>query len=109
MNKGDIILVPFPFSDLTDTKLRPAVVLLDSGHDVLVSFITSQNKWDNEFSVKIKATATNGLKVDSFLRLSKITSIDKNLIEGKLGILLTSEIVLLDKVIFKMLQLKIPE
>jgi len=107
--KGDIVLVPFPFTDLTGSKLRPAVVLVESSNDVVVAFITSQNKWEDEYSLKIKASESNGLKVDSFLRLNKITTLNKDLMVGKLGILGSHEITLLDRLLFKILRLKIPE
>ena len=107
--KGDIVLVPFPFTDLTGSKLRPAVVLVDSSNDVVVAFITSQNKWEDEYSIKINGSESNGLKVDSFLRLNKIATLNKDLMVGKLGILGSHEIVLLDRILFKMLRLKIPE
>ena len=107
--KGDIVLVPFPFTDLTGSKLRPAVVLVDSSNDVVVAFITSQNKWENEYSIKINSSESNGLKVDSFLRLNKIATLNKDLMVGKLGTLGSSEITLLDRMLFTMLGLKIPE
>jgi len=107
--KGDIVLVPFPFTDLTGSKLRPAVVLVDSSNDVVVAFITSQNKWEDEYSLKIKASESNGLKVDSFLRLNKITTLNKDLMVGKLGILVSHEITHLDRLLFKILRIKIPE
>lgn len=40
--KGKIVLVPFPFTDLTASKLRPALVLYEGEKDVVLSFITSK-------------------------------------------------------------------
>lgn len=44
MKKGNIILIPFPFADLTGIKTRPALVLSQSSFDVVVCFITSQTE-----------------------------------------------------------------
>jgi mRNA interferase MazF len=30
---GQVVLLPFPFSDLTRSKLRPALLLADAGRD----------------------------------------------------------------------------
>jgi mRNA interferase MazF len=43
LRKGDIVLVPFPFADLTRLKLRPAIVLCTVADEVTVCFISSQN------------------------------------------------------------------
>lgn len=39
MNKGDIVLIPFPFSDLSGAKNRPAVILIETDEDITVAFI----------------------------------------------------------------------
>lgn len=92
MKKGDIILIPFPFTDLTDVKNRPALVLLSTELDVTISFITSQIKWQQPHDVKIEADEVNGLKKTSLIRLSKLTTIEKKLVIGKLGVLMDSEL-----------------
>ncbi|WXG39447.1 MAG: hypothetical protein WED07_01210 [Candidatus Freyarchaeum deiterrae] len=40
--KGKIVLVPFPFTDLTTAKLRPALVIHEGTKDVVVAFISSR-------------------------------------------------------------------
>lgn len=42
--KGDILVVPFPFSDLSQSKKRPALVIanIEEGNDLILSQITSQ-------------------------------------------------------------------
>ena len=85
MKKGDIVLLSFPFTDLKGKKVRPALVLVVSDLDVIVAFITTQFKWQNSFDILLEPNDLNGLKKTSLLRLSKITTIDKDLILGKLG------------------------
>lgn len=85
MKKGDIVLLSFPFTDLKGKKIRPAFVLFVSDLDVIVAFITTQFKWQNPFDTLLEPNDSNGLKKTSVLRLTKITTIDKDLILGKLG------------------------
>ena len=46
--KGTVVVVPFPFSDLSDSKRRPALVIADlKGNDMILCQITSQNTKDS--------------------------------------------------------------
>ncbi len=85
MNKGEIVLVPFPFSDLSGSKLRPALILFVGNLDVTVSFISTQLNLMDEFDITLAPSPLNGLKKISVLRLSKIATLEKDLIIGKLG------------------------
>ncbi len=85
MIKGDIILIPFPFTDLTSSKLRPAVVLIETNEDLTLSFITSQFKWREPTDIELFPSEQNGIKKKSLIRLSKIATVDRSLAVGKLG------------------------
>ncbi len=53
--KGKIILIPFPFTDLTAIKMRPALVIYSSVRDVVVTFISSRlpdNPLDSDVIIK---------------------------------------------------------
>jgi mRNA interferase MazF len=87
MNKGDIVLIPFPFTDLSGNKNRPAIILIVSDDDVTVCFITTQLRRQSEHDISIHPSTLNGLKKPSLIRLNKIATIDKELIIGRLGVL----------------------
>ncbi len=90
MNKGDIVLIPFPFTDLQGYKNRPAVVLYSDTVDVVVAFLTTKLEWANTTDVLIEPNASNRLKKTSLIRTSKIATLDIAIVLGKIG-QLTSE------------------
>jgi mRNA interferase MazF len=105
MSKGDIVLLPFPFTDLSGLKNRPALILVDGESDITVSFITTQLEWQEDFDIKIEPTLTNGLKRTSLVRLSKLATIDKDLVLGELGKLSQDELNNVDRSLVRILKL----
>ena len=85
MKKGDIVVIPFPFTDLNGNKNRPALVLINSDLDITLAFISTQMKWKEETDVVLKPSNNNGLKKESLIRLSKLATIDKDLALGRIG------------------------
>lgn len=106
MNKGEIVLIPFPFTDLSGIKNRPALVLVENERDVTVSFITTQLKWEEKFDVKLEPTLENGIKKSSLIRLSKLTTVDKELILGRLGKLSNDELAKVNKSLVELFKLR---
>ncbi len=87
--KGDVVVIPFPFSDLSGSKKRPALVLTDlPGNDIILCQITSQAKKD-KFVIAFTNNdfATGSLPVDSYIRPNRIFTADKNIIIRKAGTL----------------------
>ena len=86
---GSIVFVSFPFTDLSDSKLRPALVVSrdnDRRTDVVLAFITSRSHAGMlPDSFPITASPSNGLKVPSFVRFDKLVTLDKRLVVGALG------------------------
>lgn len=84
INKGDIVLIPFPFSDLSNSKLRPSLVLGIDASDLMVVFITS-NIDDKSHAITLSTSEANGIKLKSYIRYSKIASLDIKMSVGKIG------------------------
>jgi mRNA interferase MazF len=103
--KGDIVLITFPFTDLSGSKLRPTVVLAKTELDVTVCFITTQLQWQEATDVQLLPTASNGLRKQSLIRTSKIATLDKALAKGLLGRLTGKEVEDLNNKLKSLLQL----
>lgn len=93
--RGDIVLVPFPFTDLTTIKQRPALIISASKfnsaqEDVIVVAITSNitgRRGKYEYHITGKEREAAGLPKDGHIRCSKIITMDQRLIRRKLGTL----------------------
>ena len=86
---GEIVVVPFPFSDLTQSKVRPALCLADAGRgDRVLCQITSQ-PYGDPLALKLddQDFSTGGLRTESFVRPGKLFTADANLILSCEGML----------------------
>lgn len=107
MNKGDIVLVEFPYTDFSGTKVRPALTLAVRDDDVLIAFITSRNDNVTEDDLLIEADSENKLKRNSVLRLFKLATIENKRVIGKIGSLNPDHIQKVDATLIKILKIKI--
>ena len=92
LQRGDILLIPFPFTDLSGQKVRPAVIVSPDpqGEDVLVAFISSVTP------IRLQATdwllandhtefPNTGLKYPSVFKMDKLLTLHRSLILRRLG------------------------
>jgi mRNA interferase MazF len=106
MKKGDIVLIPFPFTNLIGLKNRPALVLINQREDVTVAFISSQINPFSKYELKLNPSDLNGLKKESIIKLSKIATIQKGLILGRLGSIDQNTLSQVDSILMDAFQLK---
>ena len=85
--KGDVVVVPFPFSDLTKSKRRPALVISKlEGDDLILCQITSQSIKDNyAISLDNKDFETGSLKQSSNVRPNRLFTADSHIVLYKVG------------------------
>ena len=92
-SQGDVVLIPFPFTDFSTTKQRPAVVIssasFNASHDdVIVMAITSQVPEiinEEDYAIAEQEIANAGLLKASLIKPYKITLVAKILVRKKLG------------------------
>lgn len=87
--KGDVLVLPFPFSDLTANKKRPALVVANlSGDDIIVCLITSQNAKDSYAISLTNADFSSGnLKQNNNIRPNRLFTADSNIVLYRIGTL----------------------
>jgi len=102
--KGDVVVVPFPFSDLSQAKRRPAlVVAVLSGDDLILCQITSQRIRDS-YAVSITAEDfdSGSLNQYSNVRPNRLFTADQQIIVSTAGQLKPEK---LDKIIAKLIEI----
>ena len=102
--KGDIVVIPFPFSDLSHVKRRPALVITElSGDDLILCQITSQTILDQYAISLIDEDFQSGsLKRRSNIRPNRIFTADTQIILYKIGHVTNEK---LNEVINKIIQI----
>ena len=85
--KGDVIVLPFPYTDLSSVKKRPALVIaILKGNNIILSQITTIKRDDEDLINLTKKDFSSGfLKHDSFIMVSLIFTADSSRIEYKIG------------------------
>lgn len=86
---GSIVLVRFPFSDLSSSKLRPAVVLADANRgDWILCQVTSKPYSDSRaIELNSSSFAMGSLHVVSYARPGKLFTANQTIITKKVGTL----------------------
>jgi len=85
--KGDVVVVPFPFSNLSGSKRRPALVLTDlRGDDIMICQITSKLT-DDVFAQALRSEdfVSGSLPVNSFIRPLRVFTADRHIVFRKIG------------------------
>jgi mRNA interferase MazF len=95
MTRGKVVLVPFPFDDLSSTKVRPAVCLTEpigEHRHVVLAFVTSRVAEDRletdlVLTPDVSGFASTGLRVASTVRLHRLMTVGPALLSRELGCL----------------------
>jgi mRNA interferase MazF len=93
VRRGTVVLTPFPFTDLSGAKVRPAVVVSRSdrpGDDVILAFVSSVVSprplpTDLVVGPSHPNFRETGLKVPSIVKCDKLVTVQRRIILGELG------------------------
>lgn len=103
---GQIVIVHFPFSDLTASKLRPAIVLAEAGRgDWILCQITSKSYGDSR-AIPIAAAdfSSGSLRVESYARPGKLFTAHTSLVAGQPGELKWDKFRIIRDVVVRMIK-----
>lgn len=112
LSPASVVVIPFPFSDLSDTKLRPAIVMANAGRgDWLLCQVTS-NPYSDPNAIRI---TNNDLQsgvltsVASFARPIKLFTASESVMEKRVAILTDKTLAKILKAAIELLQANMPK
>ncbi len=87
LTAGAVVLVPFPFSDLSQAKLRPAVVLAAAGRGNWILCQITSNRYGDARAITLddESFAVGSLRVASYARPGKLFTANRDLIVVPVG------------------------
>jgi mRNA interferase MazF len=103
---GVVVVVRFPFSDLSSSKFRPAVVLASAGNsDWLLCQVTS-NAWSDPEAIELpqSAFASGGLHGTGYARPGKVFTAHASLVSGHAGVLTAAAHLAVVEAVIRLLQ-----
>lgn len=80
---GDVVVVPFPFSNLSGAKRRPALVLARTGADYILCQITASRSDEHSIELLPRSCVDGALRVTSHIRPNKLFTAEHTLLLGK--------------------------
>jgi len=85
--KFDVILVNFPFSDLKESKIRPALVIKPlEGENTILCQITTKKRGIDKYEITLPRKVCDGnIRFDSNIYLDMIFTLHETLIVDKIG------------------------
>jgi mRNA interferase MazF len=103
---GAVVLVPFPFSDLSEAKLRPALVLADSGRDDWILCQITSNPYADPGAVELANAdySVGSLRVTSYARPGKLFTASSSLMVSQVGILSQTTLQVIVQAVVNLLQ-----
>ncbi|MGH9243333.1 MAG: type II toxin-antitoxin system PemK/MazF family toxin [Acidimicrobiales bacterium] len=113
MERGDIVLAPFPYSDLRGLKRRPACVVssavFNDGPDAIVAMVTSRRtRLDSPGvgDVLLDHWRQAGLRLPSVIRTGRLLVIERRLLAAGLGRLDAVDLLAVDRALRTVLGLR---
>jgi mRNA interferase MazF len=92
MMRGDVVIIDFPYSDRTGTKVRPSLVVQSDTlnairHDAILAIITSisSGRPATEILVEVTDEPGSGLRFDSYLQCDTLATLDQSLVLAVIG------------------------
>jgi mRNA-degrading endonuclease toxin of MazEF toxin-antitoxin module len=89
--RRDVVLIQFPFTDLSTQKLRPALLVgRPTGNDLVVAFISTRTKRDDPRAECLLESndpefRATGLRWTSTIRLNRVATLHRRLVRRRLG------------------------